>query len=69
VYYRGQPAKEARERRLENENDFRQAEEFAQSIDSSGSTILDARAGLAIFDTIEAALESCRIGQPVDVRH
>ena len=32
-----------------------------------GSTILDARASLAIFATVEAALESCRTGQPVEV--
>jgi predicted dehydrogenase len=67
VYYRGQPAKEARQRRVNNDNDFWQAEDFARAIDSGGPTIFDARAGLAIFATIEAALESCRSGQPVDV--
>jgi predicted dehydrogenase len=68
VYYRGQPAKEARQRRFDNDNDFRQADDFARAIDSNGPTILDARAGLAIFATLEAALESCRSGQVVDVR-
>jgi predicted dehydrogenase len=67
VHYRGQPAKEARQHRVNNENDFWQAEEFARVIDSDGETILDARAGLAIFDTIAAALESCRTGQVVEV--
>jgi predicted dehydrogenase len=68
VYYRDQPAREARQQRLNNENDFWQAEEFARAIDFDGPTILDARAGWEIFATIEAALESCRSGQPVNVR-
>ena len=69
VHYRGQPPKEARQRRLDNQYDFLLAEDFARAIDSGGPTILDARAGLAIYATIEAALESCRSGQPVEVRH
>jgi myo-inositol 2-dehydrogenase / D-chiro-inositol 1-dehydrogenase len=68
VYYRNQPSKEARQRRIASDNDFRLAENFAQAIDSDGTTILDARASLAIFATIEAALESYRTGQPVEVR-
>ncbi len=68
VYYRAQPAWEARQRRVAGENDFRLAEHFAQAIDNDGETIMDVRASLAIFATVEAALESCRLGQPVEVR-
>ena len=67
IYYRNQPAKEARQRRVASENDFRLAENFAQAIDNNGPTIMDARASLAIYATCEAALESARSGQPVDV--
>ena len=68
IYYRNQPPKEARQRRVAVDNDFLLAENFAQAIDSGGETILNARASRAIFATVEAALESCRTGQPVDVR-
>ncbi len=68
VYYRNQPAKEARQRRVAGENDFRLAENFAQAIDTGGTTIMDVRASFGIFATVEAALESCRSGQPVEVR-
>lgn len=68
VYYRQQPSKEFRQRRVANDNDFLLAENFAQAIDSNGDTILDARASRAIFATVEATLESCRTGQPVEVR-
>ena len=67
IYYRNQPAKESRQRRVASDNDFRLAENFAQAIDSGGATIMDARASLAIFATCEAALESCRTGQVVNV--
>ena len=50
-----------------NDNDFLLAENFAQAIDTNGQTILDVRASLEIFATIEAALESCQTGQPVEV--
>ena len=69
MYYRNQPAKEPRQRRVAGENDFLLAENFAQAIDTNGKTIMDARDGLAIFATVEAALESCRTGQPVEVKH
>jgi predicted dehydrogenase len=68
VYYRNQPAKEARQRRVAGDNDFLLAEDLAQAIDNDTETILGARASRAIFATVEAALESCRSGQPVDVR-
>lgn len=68
VYYRNQPVREFRQRRVANENDFLLAQNFAEAIDSDGETVLDARAGQAIFDTVAAALESSKTGQPVDVR-
>lgn len=68
VYYRNQPAKEARQRRVAGDNDFLLAENFAQAIDHDGETIMDIRASRAIYMTVEAALESGRLGQPVDVR-
>lgn len=67
VYYRNQPAKEARERRVGNEYDFHLAEHFAQAIDNDGPTLLDAHVSRAIFATVEAALESGRTGEVVDV--
>jgi predicted dehydrogenase len=68
VYYRDQPPREARQRRVAVDNDFLLAEDFAQAIDHDRPTIMDAHASRAIFATIEAALESCRCGQPVEVR-
>lgn len=67
IYYKNQPAKEPRQRRVAIDNDFQLAENLAQAIDAGGRTILDARASLAIFATVEAALESCRSGQPMEV--
>jgi predicted dehydrogenase len=67
VYYKGQPPKEHRQRRVAIDNDFLLADNFAQAIDTGGETILGARASLAIFATVQAALESCRTGQPVEV--
>ena len=68
IYYRNQPAREPRQRRVAGDNDFLLAENLAQAIDTDRATILDARASHAIFAMVEAALESCRTGQPVDVR-
>jgi predicted dehydrogenase len=68
IYYKGQPPKEHRQRRVAIDNDFLLADNFAQAIDTGGETILGARASLAIFATVEAALESCRTGQPVEVK-
>lgn len=67
VYYRQQPLREFRQRRVGGDNDFQLAENFAQAIDTNGDTILDARASLAIFNTVDAALRSCCSGQPVAV--
>jgi predicted dehydrogenase len=68
IYFRNQPPKEHRQRRVAGDNDFLLAENFAQAIDTGGASVMDARASLAIYATVEAALESCRVGQPVEVR-
>lgn len=68
IYYRNQPPKEFRERRVANENDFLLADNFARAIDNNGTTILDIPASRAIYNTCAAALESARTGQPVEVR-
>jgi predicted dehydrogenase len=67
VYYRNQPPKEARQRRIADSSDVLLAENLAQAIDSDGTTVMDAHASRAIYATVEAALESCRTGQPVEV--
>ncbi|MBI4625235.1 MAG: Gfo/Idh/MocA family oxidoreductase [Verrucomicrobia bacterium] len=69
IYYRNQPAREARQRRVASDGDFLLADDFARAIDTGGETILNARASHAIFAIVEAALLSARSGQPVDVRH
>ena len=68
IYYRDQPPREPRQRRVASDNDFLLADNFARAIDDDGETILDAHAGRRILATVEAALESCRSGQAVDVR-
>jgi predicted dehydrogenase len=67
IYYRDQPTREARQRRVANDNDFLLADNFAQSIDTDGNTIMDAHASRDIFAITQAALESARTGQPVVV--
>jgi predicted dehydrogenase len=67
VYYRGQPAKEFRHRRIAVDNDYLLMENFARAIDTDGETILDARAGRAICATVQAAVESGRSGRAVEV--
>jgi predicted dehydrogenase len=67
IYYRNQPPKEARQRRVASEYDFLLAENLARAIDTDGDTILDSHAARAIFATVEAALESCRSGKAVRV--
>ena len=68
VYYRGQPAREPRRRRLANENDFYLADHFGNAIDNGSPTLMDARKSREIFKVFAAAAESCRTGQPVEVR-
>jgi predicted dehydrogenase len=67
VYYRGQPEKEFRHRRVANDNDFYLMENFANAIDDDGPTVLDATASRNISAIVAAALESGRTGKPVDV--
>jgi predicted dehydrogenase len=68
IYYRGQPPKEARQRRVASENDFLLAQNFAEAIDMGGRTVMDARTSYHIFAVCEAARDSSRTGQPVAVR-
>ena len=67
VCYRGQPGKEFRHRRLASDNDYLLMENFARAIDTDGETILDAPAGRAICATVQAAIDSGKSGQPVEV--
>jgi predicted dehydrogenase len=67
VYYRGQPAKEFRHRRIAIDNDYLLMQNFAQAIDTDGQTILDAPAGRAICATVQAAVDSGRSGRVVEV--
>ncbi len=68
IYYKGQPPKEARQRRVAGENDLLLADDFARAIDGTRDTVLGVRASRAIFATVTAALESCRTGDVVKVR-
>ena len=67
IHYRGQPAKEFRNVRLADENDYLLMENFARALDTGGDTILDARSSRAIAATVEAAIESGRSGKAVEV--
>jgi myo-inositol 2-dehydrogenase/D-chiro-inositol 1-dehydrogenase len=67
VYYRGQPEKEFRHRRVAIDNDFLLADDFARAIDSDGDTLLNAHAGRAITATVEAAIRSGKSGRFEDV--
>jgi predicted dehydrogenase len=67
VYYRGQPEKEFRNRRVAVDNDFQLMQNFAEAIDQDGETVLDAQAGRAICAIVQAAVNSGRSGKPVDV--
>lgn len=64
VYYRGQPEKEFRHRRVASENDFLLMDDFARAIDTGGETLLDVRVSRAIAATVEAAILSGRSGKP-----
>ncbi|MFM2096394.1 MAG: hypothetical protein RIS70_3518 [Planctomycetota bacterium] len=63
IYYRNQPAKEFRHRRVAVENDFLLADEFARAIDEGRDTLLDARLARAITATVEAAIRSGQSGR------
>ena len=68
VYYRGQPEKELRNRRVAIDDAYELMQNFAAAIDDDADTIMDARAGRAICATIEAAVKSGRSGRPELVR-
>ena len=67
IHYRGQPPHEFRHQRMAIDNDYLLMENFAQAIDNDRPTILDAHAGRAIASTVQAAVESGRQGQPLEV--
>ena len=64
VYYRGQPEKEFRNRRVAIDDAYELMENFAAAIDGDSETILDARAGREICAVVEAAVKSGRSGRP-----
>jgi len=64
VYYRGQPEKEFRHRRVAGDNEFLLMDDFARAIDTDGQTLLDVRLSRAITATVEAAIRSGKSGQP-----
>jgi len=68
VYYRGQPDKEFRQRRVASDLDHRLLENFLRAIESGEPTVLDAQAGRDICATIQAALRSATSGQVETVR-
>lgn len=67
VYYRGQPEKEFRHRRVAIDNDFLLTENFARAIDSDGDTLLNVRTSRAITAAVEAAIRSGKSGRVEDV--
>ena len=67
VYYRDQPAKEFRHRRLAIDNDYLIVDAFLDAIEGRGPSPLDVRVSRAITATVVAAIESGRSGEPVDV--
>ena len=67
VYYRDQPAKEFRHRRIANDNDYLLMEDFARAIEEDKETMLNAEVSRAICATVLSAVESGRSGHPVVV--
>lgn len=67
VYYKGQPATEFPNVRVANENDWLLADNFYRAINTGCETSLDVHVSRAICATVHAAIESARIGQPVQV--
>jgi predicted dehydrogenase len=63
IYYRGQPEKEFRHRRVAGDNDFLLMEDFARAIDSDGDTLLNVRTSRAIAATVAAAIRSGQTGR------
>lgn len=67
TYFKNQGKKDYPNHRVAVDNDYLQMEGFARAIDTDGETILDARAGRAICATVQAAVDSGKTGQPVEV--
>jgi myo-inositol 2-dehydrogenase / D-chiro-inositol 1-dehydrogenase len=67
VYYRDQPPREARQRRVAVEYDYRLADDFARAIEADGPTLLDVHASRHILAIVDAALESARTGRVVEI--
>ena len=67
AYYRNQPTNEFPSRRVANDLNYQLMEDFGNAIDNDTTTILDAQVGRDIAAAVEAALESARTGEAVDV--
>ncbi len=67
VYYRGQPAKEFRHRRVASDLDFLLMENFAQAIDTDGDTLLNVQMSRALMATVAAAIRSGQTGRVEEV--
>lgn len=67
VYYRGQPEKEFRHRRVAIENDFLLMDNFAKAIDTDGDTVLNVRVSRHITAAVDAAIRSGKSGRAEDV--
>ena len=67
VFYRDQPAKEFRNRRVANQNDYLLMQNLCEAIENDDDTILNVRSSRAIFATVQAAIESGRSGRPVEL--
>jgi predicted dehydrogenase len=63
VYYRGQPEKEFKHRRVASDLDHRLLDNFRLAIETGAPTVLDAQAGRDICAAIQAALKSATTGQ------
>ena len=69
VYYRDQPPLEFKDQRVADENNFLLVEDFVKAMESGAPPILDARGGRDICAVVEAAMESGRSGELVEVRY
>ena len=69
IYYRDQPPLEFKNRRIADDNNYLLAENFARSIDGQDSPVLDCIEARNICATVQASLESSRLGKPVDVEN
>ena len=67
VYYRGQPEKEFRNRRVAIDLDYLLMQNFAEAIEGNGPEILGVRASRAIAATVAAAVESGKSGTTMNV--